>query len=94
MINPDRPLVIYERMSIEIARFDVTEPKLELSSSTLDVDGKRGTATLSFSLTSNGDIVGKGEKSMVLSGLREFDQSSIDELVKNYSQRKGSFKFD
>ncbi|MDH5216219.1 MAG: DUF3581 domain-containing protein [Gammaproteobacteria bacterium] len=91
MINPERPLVIYERMSIEIARFDVANPKLELTNSTLSVDGKRGNACLSFSLTNNGEIVGKGEKAMVLSGLREFDQTKIDELVANYSKRKDSY---
>ena len=91
MINPERPLVIYQRMSIEIARFDIANPTLELTSSTLTVDGKRGNACLSFSLTNNDEIIGKGEKTMVLSGLREFDQTKIDNLVEHYSKRKDSY---
>jgi hypothetical protein len=92
MINPERPLVIYESMSIDINRLDISDLNLELSNARLNVDGKRGTATLEFILTDAGELVGTGAKSMVLSGLRPFEQAKIDELVAHYSARKDSYR--
>lgn len=88
MINTERPLVIYERMVINIDVFDFQQPTLELSSSNLEVDGKRGSVSLKFIVKANGQTVGHGEKNIVLSGLREYDQEKIDSLVKDYSARK------
>ena len=91
MINPERPLVIYESMTIDMERFDVTEPTLELANTRFDVDGKRGTATLEFNLISEGNIIGHGTKSMVLSGLREFDRVQVDVLVNEYASWKQAY---
>lgn len=88
MINPDRPLVIYESMAINMDRLDIKDPELELTNSTLDVEGKRGSVCLEFCLKAAGEIVGKGEKNMVLSGLRAFEQETIDQLANNYTARK------
>ena len=88
MINTDRPLVIYERMAINIDDFDFQAPTLELSSSSLEVEGKRGNVSLKFVVTSNGKSVGHGEKNIVLSGLREYEQAKIDQLVTDYNGRK------
>lgn len=91
MINPERPLVIYESMVIDMKRLDIKDLQLELSNSTLDVEGKRGAVCLEFSLMAAGEIVGTGKKNMVLSGLRAFDQETIDQLVQNYAARKQSY---
>lgn len=91
MINPDRPLVIYESMVIDIDNLDIEAPQLELSSSTFDVDGKRGSVCLKFNLLANGKIIGSGEKNMVLSGLRDYDETSIQQLVESYDARKSSY---
>lgn len=91
MINPDRPLVIYESMTINIEQLDITDPQLELTRSSLEVDGKRGKVCLEFCLKSGGSIIGSGKKNMVISGLREFDQASIDLLANNYSERKQAY---
>ncbi len=88
MINPERPLVIYESMVIDIDDLNFEQPELELSDSTLEVDGKRGNVCLKFNLLSKGNIIGKGEKSMVLSGLREYDESKIQQLIEVYDARK------
>lgn len=92
MINPDRPLVIYESMNIALDRLDIDAPELELTGSNLAIDGKRGHVTLTFRLTSHGETIGQGRKSMVLSGLREYDQTSIDQLVSNYDASKQTFQ--
>ncbi len=91
MINTDRPLVIYERMMINVDDLNIQNPSLELSSSTLDVDGKRGSVSLQFVVNANGTTVGRGEKNIVLSGLRDFDQAKIDLLVIEYNGRKNAY---
>jgi len=90
MINPDRPLVMYQGMSFELDRLNLVDPKLELASSKLEISKKRGNVTLEFCLTESGDVVGRGEKMMVLSGLRPYEQGKIDQLVNAYALRKKS----
>ncbi|MDX1346390.1 MAG: DUF3581 family protein, partial [Sedimenticolaceae bacterium] len=36
MINPERPLVIYESMSVDLERLDITNPELKLENSSLE----------------------------------------------------------
>jgi len=88
MINPDRPLVIYESMTIDLDRLDFEDPQLELTHSVLDVDGKRGNVRLEFCLRSDDETVGKGEKTMVISGLRAYDEEKIQTMIDNYATRK------
>ncbi len=91
MVNTARPLVIYESMTINIEQLDFNDPELCLTESKLSVDGKRGNVSLKFSVSDNGKIVGSGEKTMVMSGLRKFDQAAIDVLVSDYVARKESY---
>jgi len=92
MVNPARPLVIYQSMTIELDTLDFERPLLELGKCELEVNGKRGNVILRFSFMSNGKQIGTGEKRMILSGLREYDQSVIDELVDFYSKRKTDYQ--
>jgi hypothetical protein len=91
MINPDRPFVVYQSMMINLDQFDFVNPVLEITNAKLDITGKRGNATLEFCLKSSGNVVGHGEKTMVLSSLREFDKQKLDTLVDLYNQRKESY---
>lgn len=91
MINPERPFVVYESMTIDLDRLDFTKPVLEISNTKLNVTGKRGKAVLEFCLKSSGEIFGRGEKKMVLSGLREFDQEKMDSLINIYTQSKQNY---
>ena len=88
MINPERPLVIYDHMRISLDRLDIDSVNLSLSDNIFRLYGKRGDVALNYDLSCNGELVGKGQKKMVLSGLREYDQASIDELIATYSGRK------
>ncbi len=92
MINPARPMVIYESMSISMNRLNINNPSLKSSGATLAVKGKRGKVTLAFNVFENGDIVGSGSKSMVLSGLREYDQTAIDVMVGEYNANKEAYQ--
>ncbi len=91
MINPDRPLIIYESMSFELNTLDVEDIQLELSNKLLQVNGKRGDVTLEYNLLSDGTHIGHGCKRMVLSGLRELEQSGIDKLIATYNNSKADF---
>lgn len=91
MINPDRPLIIYESMSFQLDSLEIDNIELELSQKTLKVEGKRGALTLEYNLLSNGSEIGSGCKRMVLSGLRAFEKTRMDELTASYEKRRDDF---
>jgi len=88
MINTARPLVMYQGMTIDLDDLDCVQPTLELSKSSLDIDRKRGNVLLEFNLMEGGKVIGRGEKRIILSGLRPYEQGSIDQLVEEYNARK------
>ncbi len=91
MINPARPLVIYESMGIELDKTSLKAPVLEEAGSTLDVNGRRGNVTLEFVIRDQGEVVGRGKKTMVLSSLREFDADGMISLIDEYESRRKRF---
>jgi len=88
MINPARPMVIYESMGFEFETISLVSPSLKLTKTKLNVDGKRGTVTIEFDLLDQNNVVGKGRKSMILSGLRAYDEETIQVLISNYENFK------
>ncbi|MFK5986932.1 MAG: DUF3581 family protein [Pseudomonadota bacterium] len=86
MINLARPMIIYESMSVHLDHLDISGLTLELHQSSFDVTGKRGRVCLQFDLLSVGEKVGCGKKYMLLSGLREYDQSQIDQMISDYTK--------
>ncbi len=92
MINPARPMIMYQNMSIDLFRLDVETLELKLAQTSLTIEGKRGDAWLEFDLLSDGEIVGHGKKHMLLSGLRTYEQESIDAMVEQYSQSKANYQ--
>lgn len=91
MINPARPMIMYESMSIHLDTLAIDEVKLVVSKNTLEVDGKRGKACLMFDLVSDGKVIGQGKKHMVLSGLREYCQDAVSKIVESYHQKKADY---
>ncbi len=91
MINPARPLIIYESMEIDLTTCELTDPRLELAETELDVNGRRGSARLSFRVLSGGAEVGHGAKLFALGGLQPWDQRKMDALVDEYNQRKARY---
>ena len=87
MINPKRPLVIYQKMFFELDTVEFENLNIKLEQTSLEVDGRRGTAKLHFSLSSDGRQIGSGTKYLVLSGLREYQQDAIDVLCSDYMHR-------
>ena len=92
MINTERPLVIYDHMRIALDTLDVDSVSVSFSDSIVRIYGKRADVALNYDLTCNGEKVGKGQKKMVMSGLREFDKDKMDNLISMYSERKSSYR--
>lgn len=95
MINPSRPMVIYESMDFKFERAvaNLAEvPSLELSGSEISVEGKRAKVTIHFAIKISGRTLGNGYKSMTLSGLKPFEESAIDVLVADYEAAKLAFQ--
>jgi hypothetical protein len=88
MINPDRPMVMYTDMKIRFDDLSFNSLALRMSGSELEVIGKRGNVSLHFEFVDGERVVGRGEKHMLLSGLRAYEQGIIDELIQAHSERK------
>jgi hypothetical protein len=88
MINPARPLVIYESMEIDLDNLEISCPKLELTETSFEVNGKKGRVRLGFSILQDGAIIGTGIKYMSLRGLKPFIQEQIEVVVNDYLRRK------
>jgi hypothetical protein len=92
MINPARPMVMYQSMSIDLHALDAESVTLKLAKTSLTIDGKRGDAWLEFDLLSNDEVIGHGKKHMLLSGLRSYEQETIDAMVNQYRESKDSYQ--
>ena len=88
MINPTRPLVIYESMALSFDVLPASKVELELTDTSLVIEGKRGNALLEFSLSVDGIRIGKGEKRMILSNLVPYDEAQMQQMVALYNSRK------
>lgn len=93
MINPDRPLVIYEKMSLDFQHFECTDLQLQLSDTSLEVNGKRGVAFLHFDMLSKtGEKIGSGFKKLILSGLREYNEQAVTAMTHRYEDWKAEYQ--
>jgi hypothetical protein len=91
MINPDRPMVFYESMVIDLDRLDLSALSLVSEQNELAISGKRGEVQLAFNLVDAGQVVGRGKKRMVLGGLREYDRAVMDATIADVNDRKRQF---
>jgi len=92
MLNPNRPLAIYQSMSFELEHLTFEQVQLDLKSSTLDINGKKGHACMEFEVTDGaGGIIGKGQKEMLLRGLQPLDQALVEQMVADYQGFKEGY---
>ncbi len=92
MINPARPLVIYQRMEIHLDRLDLTNPAVESAGSSFEVSGKKGMVRLNFQIKEDGESVGHGAKYMSLRGLQPFDTEAMARLVEGYNGYREDYR--
>ncbi len=91
MINPDRPLVIYENMSIQLDSLEMTTPELEPGQQHLEIQGKRGTVQLDFLVRDGGHVLGRGFKRLVVGGLKPYEATAAESLVAGYMAAKVAY---
>ncbi|MAZ05112.1 MAG: hypothetical protein CME81_01700 [Halomonas sp.] len=88
MFNPDRPMVMYESMSLALDSLDLPSPGLKLHQATLDAAGKRGNVLLEYQLTADGKTVGEVTKRLVLSGLRPYCADAMAGVIEEFYRLK------
>ncbi len=92
MINTRKPMVIYDQMKLSFDRFSEVAPEVELQDCHFDVTGKRGMVTMNFDLRAEGASIGSGEKQIIMSGLRPYQQEDIDHLVDAYNSGREAYQ--
>ena len=92
MINPDRPLVIYESMSIQLDRLNFALPVLEHAEHKVKIKGKRADVRLAFDILAEGRSVGAGFKKLVVSGLKPYDEQIANQVVEDYLLSKMTYQ--
>ncbi len=90
MINPTRPLVIYQSMHLSMHVLEGANLSVEMTQATLSVEGKKGTVQLEFDFNAGSERIGTGSKSMVLGGLREYDAVAMKTVVDDYNALKSA----
>ena len=78
-------------MSLHLDCLDLKQPLVELADSEMKVNGKRGDVELRFDLMDGAEKVGWGVKKIILSGLREYQQTAIDEMSADYNSWQASY---
>jgi hypothetical protein len=91
MFNIDRPLVIYESMTLSLTDMDFSQPRLEMLEPTMEVNGKRATAFLHFHIVAEQGVVGSGFKKLTVSGLRAYEVEPMQLFVDDYLARKNGY---
>lgn len=91
MVNTRRPMVIYDQMKLSFEKFSDIAPEVVLKDCRFDVTGKRGMVTMNFDLRAEGQSIGSGEKQIIMSGLRPYEQSDIDYLVDTYNAGRDAY---
>jgi hypothetical protein len=94
MFNIDRPLVIYESMTLTFAHLDFHNPRIEMLEPKMEVNGKRATAYLYFQILADNDVVGTGFKKLTVSGLRDYEAEPMRIFVDDYLARKQDYLGD
>jgi hypothetical protein len=61
------------------------------SGNDIEVNGRKGSVRLSFSIEADGQKIGAGEKNMVLGGLREYDDQAMMAIVDEYNIRRHEY---
>ena len=94
----DKPISIPDNVNITLNNKSVAvkgpkgELDLDFTGASLQANGKKGSVNLEFDLLINERVIGHGTKSMVLSGLRDYDQAAIDVIVSDYEKTKQEYK--
>ncbi|AOY89506.1 hypothetical protein BKP64_15755 [Marinobacter salinus] len=88
MFNPDRPMVMYESMSLALDSLDIPSSELELHKADLEPAGKRGNVTLEYRLMTDGKPVGDVAKRLILGSLRPYCPDAMAGVIEEFYRLK------
>ncbi|MET0065991.1 MAG: DUF3581 family protein [Candidatus Thiodiazotropha sp.] len=91
MINPGRPLIMYQSMAIHLDHLTIEKPNLEYRGASLDVQGKKGMVQLDFRILDGDQEVGHGSKHMALRGLQAYQEQAMQQIVDDYNGYKKAY---
>ncbi len=91
MFNPRRPFVVYAHMSVQLDHTEISRPALTLSDRRFDVTGRRGNAHFEFSVLDGDRPVGRGTKTLLLSGLQTYDEDAMSEVVNEFNNARDHY---
>jgi hypothetical protein len=91
MINPARPMVMYESMAVHFEHTPTKNMRLEFAGYDIDSQTKRAQVTLKFSILDGDNLLGYGNKVMLLSGLRDYDHEAMQQVCDDYAKIKSTY---
>lgn len=91
MINPARPMVMYESMAVHFDQLPTENMRLAYAGYDIELQGKRAQVALKFSILDGDTQLGHGHKTMLLSGLRDYDAQAMQQVCDDYAQIKSSY---
>ena len=91
MFNINRPLVIYESMTLSFDHLDFQQASVEMLEPKMEVNGKRATAFLHFQIKADGDAVGTGVKKLALSVPSDYEAEPMQAFVDEFLARKNDY---
>ena len=91
MFNLNRPLVIYESMTLSFDHLDFQQASVEMLEPQIEVNGKRASAFLHFQIKTGSDVVGTGFKKLAISLSGDYEAEPMQAFVDEYLARKNNY---
>jgi hypothetical protein len=94
MFNLNRPLVIYESMTLSFDHLDFRQASVEMLEPEMEVNGKRASAFLHFRIKTGENVVGAGFKKLAISVASGYESQPMQAFVDDYLARKNGYLSD
>jgi hypothetical protein len=91
MFNLNRPLVIYESMTLSFHHVNFQQASVDMMEPKMEVNGKRASAFLHFQIKSGENVVGTGFKKLAISVLNGYESEPMQAFVDEYLARKNGY---
>ena len=92
MFSPTRGLIMYKSMEINMQRIDIDNVSLEYDCTEVEMNGKRATVFFKFKFFDGEELVGTGQKEMILSGVVPFEKAAVDNIVDMFKAAKKAYQ--
>lgn len=92
MFNLNRPLVIYESMTLSFDHLNFQQASVEMLEPKMEVNGKRASAFLHFQIKAGQEVVGTGFKKLAISLVGTYEAEPMQEFVDEYLARKNGYQ--